>query len=147
MANNSGMKSNFQPIEELQTWVREVRGRNLLLARALGIQPPTVSDWVIGKKRIPLDKVRPIETFTQGAVTRRHMRPNDYLIHWPELAEAQAQTAPPAIKSIAQAEAAIQEAAAKIEHAVEQLCRKDAPWDGNERRGAHQAEADAGQGA
>jgi len=88
----------------------------------------------------------PIERATAGAVTRSNLRPDDYLTHWPELGKAQVQTTPVAIKTIAQAEASIQEAAAKIEHAVEQLSKKDAPWDGRERRGVQRADASAGQG-
>lgn len=36
----------------------------------------------------------PIERATHGAVTRPDLRPDDYLIHWPELAEAHHQPAP-----------------------------------------------------
>lgn len=97
MANNRrAMKQKFQPIEELRSWVQEVRGRNLLLARSLGVKSPTVSDWVSGKKGVPWEKCMPIERATSAAVTRRHLRPDDYLVHWPELAQptAPAQPAP-----------------------------------------------------
>jgi len=88
----------------------------------------------------------PIERATAGAVTRRNLRPDDYLTHWPELGQVNVLPAVKATKTIAQAEAAIQEAAAKIEHAVEQLSKKDVPWDGRERRGVQRADASAGLG-
>lgn len=132
------MNLQIQPIPELQSWA-SVRGNGLLLANGLGVKPPTVSDWVTGKKRIPLDKVMPIERLTDGAVTRRHMRPHDYLIHWPELAKPQAEPAPIAIETVADAHAAIKHveavAVAEIKHVAEELLKDDAPWDGvNDRR-------------
>lgn len=36
----------------------------------------------------------PIERATQGAVTRRDLRSDDYLIHWPELATPLSLTPP-----------------------------------------------------
>ena len=71
----------------LNIWANQERGRRLLLAKELGVQPPTVSDWITGKKKIPLGQCMPIERATGGQVTRRDTCPDDYLIHWPELAQ------------------------------------------------------------
>jgi len=142
------MNLQIQPIPELQSWA-SVRGNGLLLANGLGVNPPTVSDWVTGKKRIPLDKVMPIERITEGAVTRRHMRPHDYLVHWPELADTYTESAPIAIETVADAHAAIKhveavavaairqeagQATAEIKHVAEELLKDDAPWDGETDR-------------
>lgn len=70
----------------LKNWAGEERGRGLTLAKALGVQPPSVSDWITGKKPVPLAQCMPIERATGGAVTRRDLMPDTYLIHWPELA-------------------------------------------------------------
>ena len=82
----------------LKNWAGEERGRGLTLAKALGVQPPSVSDWITGKKPVPLAQCMPIERATGGAVTRRDLMPDTYLIHWPELGEvpelAQAQQTP-----------------------------------------------------
>ena len=43
----------------------------------------------------------PIERATEGAVTRRDLRPNDYQIHWPELTEVQASQALTAMETVA----------------------------------------------
>ena len=138
------MNLQIQPIPQLQSWA-SVRGNGLLLANGLGVKPPTVSDWVTGKKRIPLDKVMPIERLTDGAVTRLHIRPHDYLVHWPELAKTQAEPAPIAIETVADAHAAIKhveavavaairqeagQATAEIKHVAEELLKDDESWDG-----------------
>ena len=84
----------------LKNWAGEERGRGLTLAKALGVQPPSVSDWITGKKPVPLAQCMPIERATGGAVTRRDLMPDTYLIHWPELDEAQqtpAQAAPESV--------------------------------------------------
>ena len=48
---------------------------------------------------MPIERCVPIERATQGAVTRRDLRPDDYLDIWPELAHTQA-IAPPASSPI-----------------------------------------------
>lgn len=86
---------------KLHDWTNEQRGRSLWLAGALGITPPVVSDWCTGKKQVPVERCAAIERATQGAVTRRDLRPDDYLDIWPELAHTQAQAiAPPAARYI-----------------------------------------------
>lgn len=61
---------------KLQIWANQVRGRGLLLANALGVQPPSVSDWITGKKQVPLEQCVPIERATNGCVTCEEMRPD-----------------------------------------------------------------------
>ena len=85
----------------LKTWAGKERGRGLLLAKTLGVKPPTVSDWITGKKQVPLERCTPIETATNGAVTRRDLRPKDHHIHWPELALGQEIRALVAIENVA----------------------------------------------
>lgn len=87
----------------------------------------------------------PIERATDGVVTRRDLRPDDYLIHWPELAQQQAQPEQPAIETVADAHAAIKhveavavaairqgagQATAEIQKIAEVLLKEDEPWDG-----------------
>lgn len=81
MANNSRTMT-------LTEWTAAQRGRSLQLARALGVTPPVVSDWCTGKKRVPFEQCMPIEVATSGEVTRRDLKPDEYLRHWPELADA-----------------------------------------------------------
>ena len=60
----------------LKNWAGEERGRGLTLAKALGVQPPSVSDWITGKKQVPLEQCVPIERFTGKEVTCEEMRPD-----------------------------------------------------------------------
>jgi DNA-binding transcriptional regulator YdaS (Cro superfamily) len=78
MANNAAMKFN--------EWVKGERGRSLAIARAVGVTPPVVSDWVMGKKGVPVERCTAIERATHGEVTRRDLRPDDWQDIWPELA-------------------------------------------------------------
>jgi DNA-binding transcriptional regulator YdaS (Cro superfamily) len=55
------------------------------LARALSVTPPTVSEWVSGRRDVPVLRCPQIERITQGAVTRRDLRPDDWHAIWPEL--------------------------------------------------------------
>ncbi|MDK4680166.1 helix-turn-helix domain-containing protein [Kingella negevensis] len=42
--------------------------------------------WATGKRPIPIKRRVQIEGLTQGAVTRRDLRPDDWAQIWPELA-------------------------------------------------------------
>lgn len=57
------------------------------LARKLGISPVLVSQWRNGIRPIPIERCPDIERATEGAVTRRDLRPDDWQRIWPELAE------------------------------------------------------------
>ncbi len=81
MANNADM--NFKD------WVNGQRGRSLAIARALGVSPPVVSDWVSGKKGVPMERCVQIEVATKGEVTRKTLRPHDWQKIWPELSQAE----------------------------------------------------------
>lgn len=73
-------------------WINAERGRSLAIAQAVGVSPPVVSNWATGKKGIPLERCVQIERGTNGAVTRRDLRPNDWQKIWPELATSSEQT-------------------------------------------------------
>lgn len=94
-------------VQAIQSAVR-ILGNQAALARALGVTPATVGQWLkpdvrTGREVPPKQCVR-IEQLTQGAVTRRDLRPDDYLEFWPELAPgvvsiAPASTQPTAIEA------------------------------------------------
>lgn len=48
---------------------------------------PDLSDWLCGARPIPLHRCTAIEVATQGVVTRKDLRPDDWQSHWPELAQ------------------------------------------------------------
>lgn len=55
------------------------------LARKIGISPVLISQWRSGKRPIPVERCPAIERATDGAVTRRDLRPDDWWLIWPEL--------------------------------------------------------------
>lgn len=74
-----------------------------------------------GGKAVPFEQCMPIERFTEGQVTRADLKPGDYLTHWPELAQAQAERAPAATETIAPFAAAIDKLEATAEDQVAQV--------------------------
>lgn len=93
MANNSQM--NFKD------WVNGQHGRSLAIAQALGVTPPVVSDWVTGKKGVPLGRCVQIERATNGEVTRKDLRPDDWQDIWPELTQPHVNQPQPATNAVA----------------------------------------------
>lgn len=67
-------------------WLNAVVGRRVRLAESLGVKPPAVSEWVTGKRPVPIVHGAAIELFTQGQVTRQDLFPDDWQQIWPELA-------------------------------------------------------------
>lgn len=55
------------------------------LARAVGVKPPTVSQWADGRRPIPICRCVSIEQVTKGVVTRQELRPDDWQLIWPDL--------------------------------------------------------------
>lgn len=51
---------------------------------ALGISQQLLANWRV--RGVPLDRCAPIEDQSGGVVTRQMLRPDDWRIHWPELA-------------------------------------------------------------
>ncbi|WP_081262281.1 transcriptional regulator [Ralstonia solanacearum] len=62
------------------------RGAVLALAKAIGANAPDVSSWSSGRRSAPIIHCVAIERITDGAVTRKELRPDDWYLIWPELA-------------------------------------------------------------
>lgn len=60
---------------------------NIDLAKKLGVHASMVSQWKNGTRPIPLERVTDIEKATNGMVSRKDLRPNDWHRYWPELAK------------------------------------------------------------
>ena len=68
-----------------------VGGRSAL-ARALGVTPVAVGQWVSDGKycrRVPPKQCVRIEALTDGRITRRQLRPDDWQDYWPDRVEHQ----------------------------------------------------------
>ena len=48
--------------------------------------PQLMWQWTAGVRPVPIERCVPIERATDGAVTRRDLRPDDWQEIWPELA-------------------------------------------------------------
>lgn len=55
------------------------------LARRLGVTQGLVHQWATGKTQVTAKRAVKIEEETQGAVTRKDLRPDDWHLIWPEL--------------------------------------------------------------
>jgi len=66
---------------------REGHGALADLSRKIGAFAPDVSRWASGKRPIPVERCVAIEQATNGEVTRRDLRPDDWHLIWPELAD------------------------------------------------------------
>lgn len=61
------------------------RGARSKLAAAIGAHRPDLSDWINGSRVVPAHRCLAIERATGGVVTRRDLRPQDWMKFWPEL--------------------------------------------------------------
>ena len=59
------------------------------LAAVLGVSAPTVAEWCSGRRPVPVQRCRAVEAALGGRVTRRDLRPDDWHLIWPELAESE----------------------------------------------------------
>lgn len=63
------------------------RGAKAKLAAQIGAHASDLSDWISGSRPVPVHRCASIERATNGAVTRRDLRPDDWQQIWPELAK------------------------------------------------------------
>ncbi len=56
------------------------------LAALLGVTVQAVGNWK--DRGIPLERCVAVEDATKGLVTRKDLRPDDWHLYWPELAES-----------------------------------------------------------
>jgi len=56
------------------------------LCREIGVKPPRMVEWG-GNTPVPVKHCVLIEQATNGVVTRKDLRPDDWHLIWPELAE------------------------------------------------------------
>ena len=65
------------------------------LAKAIDVAPAIVHQWRSGARPVPVQHCQAIVKATNGAVTLRDLRPDDWHLIWPELDEpTDAATAP-----------------------------------------------------
>jgi len=62
------------------------RGSLVTLAEKIDAPAPDVSRWASGRRPVPPARCAAIEAATDGQVTRKDLRPDDWQEIWPELA-------------------------------------------------------------
>ncbi len=65
------------------------RGGKAAFARKIGAHTPDLSDWIAGKRPIPIKYCIPIERETEGYVTRADCRPSDWQAYWPDFSSSE----------------------------------------------------------
>lgn len=65
---------------------RSIRGGRPHLAQLLNVTPAAIGNWKM-RPAVPVEHCFAIELATNGAVTRKDLRPNDWQKIWPDLAE------------------------------------------------------------
>lgn len=67
-----------------------IAGGTQALADMIGVKFQTVHQWKIvgsGGRPVPVERCVAIERATDGRVTRKDLRPDDWHLIWPELSE------------------------------------------------------------
>lgn len=73
---------------DLKSYIQSERGAGGTLAQALGIPLSYLSQMAGGVRVVTPERAAAIERATEGRVTRRDLRPDDWHLIWPELANA-----------------------------------------------------------
>ena len=73
---------------DLKTYLS--KNRAVDLAKAINVPPALLSQWRTLARPVPIEKAVAIEQATNGLVTRKDLRPDDWRSIWPELAKGKA---------------------------------------------------------
>lgn len=71
---------------DIQTYLKDNPEKRRALAQEMDIGIANIYQWMRGLRPVPVERCAVIERLTQGAVTRKDLRPNDWHEIWPELA-------------------------------------------------------------
>lgn len=86
MLNFSDLTNSVKHMNLSEYIKTQGHGAIATLAEAIGGHGPDVSSWSSGARAVPISRCCAIEQATNGAVTRRELRPDDWQQIWPELA-------------------------------------------------------------
>ena len=71
------------------------------LASSIGVVQSAVSNWRV-RGSVPVEHCTAIEFAVLGKITRKDLRPDDWVKHWPELAPSLSNPANVATETVAQ---------------------------------------------
>lgn len=69
----------------LKDYLKAERGRASALCKTLGVHEPDMSRWANGQIKVPVRFCVAIEEATNGIVSRKELRPKEYMQLWPDL--------------------------------------------------------------
>ena len=72
---------------ELKKYISSARGSAKQLAEQINVSPAFLSQMASGIRSVSAINAVAIEKATKGAVSRKDLRPQDWALHWPELAK------------------------------------------------------------
>lgn len=81
------MKTLFHPIER----ACEIAGSQAEFARAIGVEPAFVNQMLHKRRPVPVRLCHVIEA--GYGITRKELRPDDWMLIWPELADPKKEAA------------------------------------------------------
>ena len=67
----------------IQNYTQQIT--QISLARAIGVAPSFVNQWVKNTRQVPPVYCVAIERLSKGQVSRQELRPNDFWKIWPDL--------------------------------------------------------------
>jgi DNA-binding transcriptional regulator YdaS (Cro superfamily) len=79
---------------DLKKYLTETGAKKAEFARAVGVSPALLHQWIAGIRPVAVRHCHAIELQSGGCVTRKELRPSDWGTIWPELAGSDAR--PPA---------------------------------------------------
>ncbi|WP_269501076.1 transcriptional regulator [Burkholderia sp. IMCC1007] len=72
---------------DLSTYLSSRKVTQASFAQQLGVSQGLIYQWLTGRRPVAIDKCVAIERITAGEVSRRDLRPSDWQLIWPELAD------------------------------------------------------------
>lgn len=74
----------------LLDYIKQKRGNAGILAKKIGCHTPDIYNWAKKLRPIPVEYMARLEIHTNGAISRKQLRPDDWWVIWPELLEKKA---------------------------------------------------------
>lgn len=70
---------------KLKDFLRKNRGMQSVLAKHLGVSTGFINHISLGRRAVPIHHCLKIEEFTNGEVTRKDLRPDDWHLIWTDI--------------------------------------------------------------
>lgn len=85
---------------DIATYLSTKKISQASFALLIGVSPGLVYQWMTGRRPVSVEKCVLIERVTNGAVSRRDLRPHDWRDLWPELDSPEGEEAASSIDDV-----------------------------------------------